>query len=401
MAQLLRRAKNTGLTALGTGSAQALEDGTSYMALTAFYPQTLESAGYEVAGLTEKHLLFSTDTGQLALRSTPDFSRALLLTVADGKKLEVLKRYGENASTSSADEHSQSASFGGGFLYNSPDQAGLNQVGAFGPGPNSLDGDGMPVADEHLTSRNLKPNTGRSFLFAVPTSWLSVGDVHRNILDSKAANRIRGTFGQAARSGPQAMTSEAYVIAWVREDIARELMLITDTNFPKSVGEAWDAVKNVSGDWVKADQAYWKKRRASMGLPTERDAARAALDRANDQVRSAQQVFDIARAEVTAVTAAAPEIRDGAAVQEREAARQLADAQRESMAATELAASAQAAFEERRRVLPPLLDAANTLAAEYHRVRPAADQLTRWHQLMATEEGRRSLQGREEPMEVT
>ncbi|MFE7810861.1 lonely Cys domain-containing protein [Streptomyces sp. NPDC057433] len=300
---LLRRTRETGLTRLGTGSAQALEDGTSTTAVTAFFPRTTEPDGYQVVGLTEKSLV-GTDTGRLTLRSTPDFSRALLLTVADGKKLEVLRRYGDNAGTSSSGEHGQAASLGGGFLYDSPDIAGLNQIGLSGPGPNDLDGDGMPVGDDHLTSRNLKPKTGRSFLFAVPATWLSVGDVHRSIVDSKLANRIRGgTFGKA-RSGPQAMQSEAYVVTWVREDIARDLKLVTDANFPERVAKAWDAVGRASKAWVDADKAYWKKRRASAGLRADLDAAQAALDGAAAIARAAGRPVDLARADVDTADAA-------------------------------------------------------------------------------------------------
>ncbi|MER6621185.1 lonely Cys domain-containing protein, partial [Streptomyces sp. NPDC000931] len=303
LTELLRRARETGLTRLGTGSAQALEDGTSSTAVTAFFPRTTEPGGYQVAGLTEKSLL-GTDTGQLSLRSAPDFSRALLLTVADGKKLEVLRRYGDNTGTSSSVEHSQSSSLGGGFLYDSPNNAGLNQIGAFGPGPNDLDGDGMPVGDDHLTSRNLKPTTGRSFLFAVPATWIGVGDVHRGIVDSKLANRIRGGTFAKARSGPQAMRSEAYVVTWIREDVARELRIITDTNFPERVSKAWDAVGKASKAWVDADKAYWKKRRASGGLRADLDAAQAALDGAVRTARAAMRPVDLARADVdTADTA--------------------------------------------------------------------------------------------------
>ncbi|GGQ91073.1 hypothetical protein GCM10010280_43450 [Streptomyces pilosus] len=294
LTDLLRRTRETGLTRLGTGSAQALEDGTSSTAVTAFFPRTTEPDGYQVAGLTEKSLV-GTDTGRLSLRSAPDFSRALLLTVADGKKLEVLRRYGDNAGTSSSVEHSQSSGLGGGFLYDSPHNAGLNQIGAFGPGPNDLDGDVMPVGDDHLTSRNLKPKTGRSFLFAVPATWIGVGDVHRGIVDSRLANRIRGGTFAKARSGPQAMESEAYVVTWIREDVARDLRIITDTNFPERVSKAWDAVESASKAWVDADKAYWKKRRASGGLRADLDAAQTALDEAAGVARAAARPVDLAR----------------------------------------------------------------------------------------------------------
>ncbi|MFI0507666.1 lonely Cys domain-containing protein [Streptomyces albogriseolus] len=477
VADLLRRTRRTGLTRLGTGSAQALEDGTSSTAVTAFFPRTTEPGGYQVAGLTEKSLV-GTDTGQLSLRSAPDFSRALLLTVADGKKLEVLRRYGDNAGTSSSVEHSQSSGVGGGFLYDSPDKAGLNQIGAFGPGPNDLDGDVMPVGDDHLTSRNLKPKTGRSFLFAVPATWIGVGDVHRSIVDSRLANRIRGGTFAKARSGPQAMESGAYVVTWIREDVARDLRIITDTNFPERVSKAWDAVEKASKAWVDADKAYWKKRRASGGLRADLDAAQAALDKAAGAARAAARPVDLARtgvedadralaqaeaaarrdhgtadANVAAARAETDAFADDAYAQpehdgwaeflrdEQDAAlARLADAEeaagtlrraadlRLETARTEKASAdgrldaallsarepgralaeatarrdtARDAFDTRRAELDALKDTAEKAAAEYHRVRAGADQLTRWHRLAATEEGRKELDGLAEPPPVT
>ncbi|WP_411152363.1 lonely Cys domain-containing protein [Streptomyces sp. A30] len=474
LTKLLRRTRETGLTRLGIGSAQALEDGTSSTAITAFYPRTTEPDGYQVAGLTEKSIL-GTDTGQLTLRSTPDFSRALLLTVADGKKLEVLRRYGENAGTSSANEHSQTSNLGGAFLYDSPNSAGLNQIGLFGPGPNDLDGDGMPVGDDHLTSRNLKPQTQRSFLFAVPATWLSVGDVHRSVVDSKPANRIRGGTFSKARSGPQAMESETYVIAWIREDIARDLRLITDENFPERVGKAWDAVTAASQAWIGTDKAYWTKRRASGHLRKDLDAAQAAFDEAAGIARAAALPVDLARtdadaadtalrqaesdavrdhgtadaavataqAAVDALTENEPEhdgwaqlLRDeqhaararlAEAMATAEGLRKAADLRLET-ARTEKAEaderldtallSARAPgrslddatarrntalddFNTRRDELDELRDAAEKAAAEYHRVRAGADQLTRWHRLAASEEGRKELDGLAEQPEVT
>ncbi|MGW5636785.1 lonely Cys domain-containing protein, partial [Streptomyces sp. NPDC003832] len=477
LTRLLRRTRETGLTRLGTGSAQALEDGTSSMAVTSFYPRTTEPDGYQVAGLTEKSLV-GTDTGSLTLRSVPDFSGALLLTVADGKKLEVLRRYGENAGTSSSSEHSQSGSLGGAFLYDSPNNAGLNQIGLIGPGPYDLDGDGMPVGDDHLTSRNLKPKTGRSFLFAVPATWTGVGDVHRGIVDSKLAKAARGTFGKA-RPGPQAMESKAYVVTWIREDVARELKVITDANFPESVSKAWDAVAGASQAWVDADKAYWKKRRASGGLRTDLDAAQGALDEATGIARAAARPVDLARTGVETAEAdlkrAEADARrdhgiadtDTAAAQaawdaftesadtadpehdgwaellrdERDAARARLSEAREAAGklrrasdlrldaaraektaaderldtallsarapgraldeATALRDEARDAVETRRDELDALRDTAERAADEYHRVRSGADQLTRWHRLAATAEGREQLEGIAEPPPVT
>ncbi|MFE0440230.1 hypothetical protein ACFW2K_35530 [Streptomyces nigra] len=459
--RLLRKAATTGLTRPGTGSAQALEDGTSAMALTAFYPHTTRPDGYQVAGLTEKSLV-GTDTGQLTLRSTPDFSRALLLTVADGMKLEVLRRFGENAGTTAANEHSQSVTLGGAFLYNAPDTVGFNQFGAALPGPNDLEGHGAPITDDHLTSRNLKPKTGRSFLFAVPASWVSVGGVHRSIADSKLAGALRSGIFHQARSGSVAMATEAYVITWIREDVARDLRLITDANFPARVKEAWDAVEKAGKAWTDADKAYWKKRRASAHLREELRAAEAALAAVTTRVRATERPVDLARAEVaeaeTALRQAEHDARQDQAhaasimtsaqapadsvagtardagpgrpgwarllrdlmetetelrlvtarLRKAEADERLATAQLSTRAprrnldeATVRLDAAREAFDARRGELDRLRQTAEQTAVEYHRVRAGADQLTRWHRLAASEEGRERLGDLAEPPAVT
>ncbi|WP_213083781.1 hypothetical protein [Streptomyces canus] len=458
--RLLRKAATTGLTRPGTGSAQALEDGTSAMAVTAFYPHTTRPDGYQVAGLTEKSLV-GTDTGQLTLRSTPDFSRALLLTVADGMKLEVLRRLGENANTTAANEHSQSVTLGGAFLYNAPDTVGYNQFGLALPGPNDLEGHGAPITDDHLTSRNLKPKTGRSFLFAVPASWVSVGGVHRGIADSKLAGALRRGIFHKARSGSLAMATEAYVITWIREDVARDLRLITDANFPARVKEAWDAVERAGKAWTDADKAYWKKRRASAHLREELRAAEAALAAVTTRARAAERPVDLARAEVAEAEAALRQaehdarqdqahadsimtsaqvpadsvagtardtgherpgwarlLRDlmetdtelrlvTARLRKAEADERLATAQLSTRAprrnldeATVRRDAVREAFDARRGELDRLRQTAEQAAVEYHRVRAGADQLTRWHRLAASEEGRERLGDLAEPPAV-
>ncbi|MBE9500376.1 hypothetical protein IHE61_27325 [Streptomyces sp. GKU 257-1] len=63
-------------------------------------------------------------------------------------------------------------------------------------------------------------------------------------------------------------------VAWVEERVARELGLITDGTFPRSVARAWDRVHTQAKAWEAADGAYWALRR---DLPDLRDAVRAAL----------------------------------------------------------------------------------------------------------------------------
>ncbi|MFD3933541.1 hypothetical protein ACFWSF_04070 [Streptomyces sp. NPDC058611] len=110
--ELLRRAAGTALTRPGAGAAQTLEDGTTNTALSTFYDQALTPTGYEVPGLTHRDPA-GTDSARLSLHAKPDFSRAVLLTVADGKKLEVLRESAEGTGTAVAHEHTQDSAFGG------------------------------------------------------------------------------------------------------------------------------------------------------------------------------------------------------------------------------------------------------------------------------------------------
>lgn len=461
-----RRARDTGLTRLGTGSAQALEDATGNAALTAYYHRATTPQGYGVPGLSEKNIA-ADERAQLDLYAKPDLSRARLLTVADGKKMEVLRRTGVGAAASVGGENTQDSALGAGVLISS-DKTGLHQLGGSGTGPYAAEGAALPTSADQLTSINTKPKTGRVFLFAVPTSWLSVADVRRGIKDTRVGRFVSGTFGHV-RPGPKAVSSQAYALAWVRDDVARELGLIDDTNFPARVAAAWDAVAAASKAWVDADKAYWKKRRPAIGLKEERDATRITLAdaqasaegdgrRLEAAVRAARaprdalaaatarrdevrEQVEAARADLAAavesageaahdgwaellreqiaegrrsLTAAGEELRSveaRVAVLRRpaeEAGREVTRAEEAAAAAARRVAAATArrdaavsAFDKRRALLDALRTTAETAAAEYHRVRAATDQLTRWHQEAATAEGRARLAGRPEPPAVS
>ncbi|MEU9579125.1 hypothetical protein AB0D95_17980, partial [Streptomyces chilikensis] len=272
--RLLRRARATTLTRPGSAPAQALEDGTTNTALSTFYDQALAPVGYRVPGLTHRNPV-GTDSAHLALHARPDFGGAVLLSVVDGQKLEVLRETAEGVSTSVSQDNTQDSALGGGVMVRT-EPTGVNQIGAAGTGPYASDSDSTPVGEDHLSSVNVKPTTGRSFLFAVPTDWLSVAEVHRGIKDARVGRYLAGTFG-IRRPGPKAVGSRTYALAWVREDVARELGLIDDTSFPARAAQAWDAVGRATKAWTDADKAYWKKRRTALRLREDLDAARAGL----------------------------------------------------------------------------------------------------------------------------
>ncbi|MCZ9336534.1 hypothetical protein NGM37_01940, partial [Streptomyces sp. TRM76130] len=133
-------------------------------------------------------------------------------------------------------------------------------MGATGPGDSATDSDALAQQGDRLGSVNVKPNTTRSFLFAIPTTWLSVAGVHHHVRDSRVARAVRSPFGNPQR-GPQAMETDTTVLAWVREDVARDLGLIDDTGFPPKVAKAWDAVTKADKEWTAADKKYWDRRR--------------------------------------------------------------------------------------------------------------------------------------------
>lgn len=327
----LGRAKDTGLTRLGTGSAQVLEDGTGDAALAAYFHRAVTVQAYQVAGLTEKSLA-GTETARLDLYAKPDFGGARLLTVADGMKMEVIRRVSKGAGTSAGQENTQDTALGGGVLVSS-EHTGLNQLGVSGTGPYDSGGDSVTVATDHLASINVKPKTGRSFLFAVPTRWLSVADVHRGTKDTALGRWVRGTFGAAASTLSTA-SSDTYALAWIRDDIARELGLITDRNFPPGVDAAWDAVTTASKAWIAADTAYWDRRRTAVDLIAERDTAQARSDAARARVQATQPPRDRAAAAVTAAANAVTDARRDAAT-ERAADDLLVTAAREALDAVD------------------------------------------------------------------
>ncbi|MBK3565708.1 hypothetical protein JHN47_18410, partial [Streptomyces sp. MBT62] len=406
---LIARARDTPLTRAGTGPAQNLEDGTGNNALSAFYDRTLEPGGYEVAGLTERGFFGGADA-DLRLYSRPQFRQARLLAVTDGMKHEAPKRHVQGGGVSAGRVGQAESALGGGPA-TSTAATGTNQMGASGPGDVATESDTLASGGDRLASVNVKPNTTRSFLFAIPTTWLSVAAVHHHVKDSAPVRAMRSPFGNPQRA-PQARETDTTVLAWVREDVARELGLIGDDGFPPVAARAWDAVTKADKEWTAADKKYWELRRdegprRETALPdaenlltalTARDpetlpqviAARrelARLEQENDGAEPAHDGWaelhaaerDAAHDRVTALLRAAD-----AEVTAARAARDTARAQLDTFTA-ELA--------ERR-------DFAEALADEYARVREAADRLTRWHQLAATPEGRARLDATPEPDEV-
>ncbi|MEK8171893.1 hypothetical protein NKH77_28715 [Streptomyces sp. M19] len=183
-----------------------------------------------------------------------------------------------------------------------------------GTGANSLDSEGRAITNEQVHQTAVKPQTGRMFAFAIPTAWLTVAEVDRQIKDGPVATWVRdnlmGPFG-GIKPGIQAVETSTEVIAWVREDVARQLGLITDDSFPKRVAEAWDKVNEAGETWAEADEKYWVLRREVPDLRKAIETAmarRSAARRNRDAARFAVRVADrAARHQYRAAVAAAEE----------------------------------------------------------------------------------------------
>ncbi|MFE7751312.1 hypothetical protein [Streptomyces sp. NPDC057428] len=402
---VLRRAKDTPLTRSGTGAAQSLEDGTSNGALTAFYGQTLTPAGYAVAGLTDRGFLGGAD-GSLTLYSRPDLSAARLLTVADGMKFEAPERevHGGGSFASQQGVSEQVLSAG---PTTSTASTGTTQSGT-GSGAQEGDSVAMGVSGERLASVNVKPEKDRAFLFAIPTTWLSLAVVRHHVKDSSAGRAFRSVFGNPAR-GPQALETDATVLAWVREDVARGLGLIDDVRFPPEVARAWDAVSRADKTWTAADTAYWDLRRGTgHKLEAELRAAEGALAalaaRDVPDLAAARRALEALERESDLVEPAHDGWGEVRSQQLEDARSALAQGQR-AAEALDTARTGQAVAQERlesfRVALQDRLAYAEAVADEYADVREGADRLTRWHLLAATEEGRRQLGDTPRPSAVT
>ncbi|MEU9381312.1 hypothetical protein AB0D38_10070 [Streptomyces sp. NPDC048279] len=382
---LLEQAENIGLTRVGTGSAAAVDAGTNPLALTAFFQRSLEGTGYRIPGLTEDSLLGRAD-GELVLYSRPSLRGARLLTV-HGELLDMdLGAGGRATASATGTTGMQSQEAGVGVIAFAP------PTGTFFPG---LAATGANAGENEAALRNALTFTetehehgeGRYFVFALPTSWVSVASVNRRFADSRVGEALLSPFRKAATGsagGGQAYQAEAGVIAWIREDVARELGLITDTNFPERVSTSWDAVTEADEAWTRAHEEYLSRRRELGTGPWQAVAdAQAVLDAATQTRIEAERDPGTAPDGETAPAGSL----DVALAREREA-----------VAALE---AVRADFDAKRNELGALQKAAEDLAAEYHRVRYETDRLTRWHQFAATEGGRARLGDTPEPAAVT
>jgi hypothetical protein len=348
----LREARGTALTRQGTMAAQALTNGVGGAALAGFYRDTLAPEGYEVPGLATEDFIGGANA-DYRLFSRPDFKTATLLTVDPKALLWSIDQVGHQTRTgltsTSGDETVLSTSP---VILNDALGAAVPSLGDL-PLAEMSASEARTNAYLEIERRGMWPEQSRLMLFWIPTRWLSIAGVHHLVSDSALGKRVRGTFGDIT-TAPVAAETDAPVVAWVDEHKARELGLINDENFPAELGRTWDEAAKATEGWIAAAHAYWDARRPVRHLQAELDAAQAAHD----------EMLPAEAAEAEAEHA--PET-DTPPAQLAEAAERL----RRARDAYDTAAAAVADHWQ----------AADDAVAELHRVRAAADQLTRWYQL--------------------
>ncbi|WP_405804152.1 hypothetical protein OG729_03290 [Streptomyces sp. NBC_00210] len=324
---------DTPLTRIGTGSAHNLEEGTTGTVLSSFAGKALGRGGHAVPGLIEDSVVGGAD-GQLTVYCKPHLDRAQLLTVADGVKMEHSRRGTTEGAQSVSGSESASISVGEVTVVPAG-RAGTAAPGPTVPGPNAAGSDTLPggLASSENTKLEVK---GRAFLFSVPASWLTVASVHRHFKDGRIGRALISPFQALApahfgNAGQQAYETDAAVLAWVAEDVARELGLIDDAVFPERAGKAWDAVRAVSKAWVEADKAYWLARREAGTTPyAEFTAAQGQFETAETEHELARAEYDTAHEPLVAASTTAEALRSRATTLREQAQTALRQAEAEA-----------------------------------------------------------------------
>ncbi|MFD0628333.1 hypothetical protein ACFQ2K_42645 [Streptomyces sanglieri] len=273
------KARKSGLARQGRASGQALSDGLASTQTAAFFGNTATGNGYLAATMHDATIALDTQ-GSYRLFSRPRLSEAVLLSVAADATMESPERQTVSSDLSVTETGAQGTTLGA-TVGTSVPSVGTVSPAPTGSGGNTGESTTLKLASADGTQQNIKPKTGRALLFSIPTDWLGEATVTHG--------RAASVFVQGSRS--QTVEYRTNVLAWVREDVARDLGLIDDTTFPSDVTAAWTSVTKASKAWVDADKAYWKVRRAvtesagdadptpeqveQMAVPAER--ARAAM----------------------------------------------------------------------------------------------------------------------------
>ncbi|WP_069738630.1 hypothetical protein [Streptomyces sp. EN27] len=271
LAERVRMARHTPLTRLGTAPAQAQQEATSQVGLTAGFREALGADGSPLPTQSSARLLGQSHTADSRLYAKMHRSGSRLLAVENKPRMEAMQRRktGDALDAGITDNVE-------GAVSTSPlagtSNAGVTNPGATVPIGGANDSTALRGATDTTLGTHVKVVTDRSMLFAVPVSWLAVAEVDHRVTDSRPMQAL----GKPER-GPRGVEAETTALVWLREDIARDYGLLDDTTFPDEARTAWDDQAKAAADLAAAEKNYYdaraKTRETWLGLsPEERSA---------------------------------------------------------------------------------------------------------------------------------
>ncbi|MFE9241403.1 hypothetical protein [Streptomyces sp. NPDC007007] len=278
LAERVRMARHTPLTGLGTAPAQAQQEATSQVGLTAGFREALGPDGTALPTQSSARLLGQSHTADSRLYAKMHRGGARLLAVENKPRMEAMQRRKTGDALDAGITDNVEGAVGTSPLAGTSN-AGVTNPGATVPVGGANDATALRSATDTTLGTHLKVVTDRSMLFAVPVSWLSVAEVDHRVTDSRPMQALG-----KPRRGPRAVEAETTALVWLREDIARDHGLLDDTTFPDEVRTAWDDQARAAADLATAEKNYYdaraKTREAWLGLSPEERAALGDDDRA-------------------------------------------------------------------------------------------------------------------------
>ncbi|MYW35425.1 hypothetical protein GT040_40710, partial [Streptomyces sp. SID2119] len=277
LAERVRMARHTPLTGLGTAPAQAQQEATSQVGLTAGFREALGPDGSPLPTQSSARLLKQSHTADSRLYAKMHRDGARLLAVENKPRMEAMQRRKTgDALDAGITDNIEGAVSTSPLAGNS--NAGVTNPGATVPIGGANDSTALRGATDTTLGTHIKVVTDRSMLFAIPVSWLAVAEVDHRVTDSRPMQAL----GKPKR-GPRAAEAETTALVWLREDIARDYGLLDDTTFPDEARAAWDAQAKATADLATAEKNYYdaraKARETWLGLSPEQQAALGDDDR--------------------------------------------------------------------------------------------------------------------------
>ncbi|MGW8488081.1 hypothetical protein [Streptomyces sp. NPDC055886] len=271
LAERVRMARHTPLTGLGTAPAQAQQEATSQVGLTAGFREALGAEGSPLPTQSSARLLGQSHTADSRLYAKMHRGGARLLAVENKPRMEAMQRRKTgDALDAGITDNVEGAVSTSPLAGNS--NAGVTNPGATVPIGGANDSTALRSATDTTLGTHVKVVTDRSMLFAVPVSWLSVAEVDHRVTDSRPMQAL----GKPKR-GPRAVEAETTALVWLREDIARDYGLLDDTTFPDEARTAWDDQAKAAADLATAEKNYYdaraKTRETWLDLSPEEQAA--------------------------------------------------------------------------------------------------------------------------------